>query len=151
MARAHPCLRLLRSTFPYQHPSTERAIPELCNTHMRAPLQAWNTETTKVTPTSLTVVPLLWCRPLVLHRRRSVMFVHEETKSVYRKEMTIMTKTAISRNPSQVSGESSHVDAVRDPPPSTQLCPLLSVTMNVHRHTSPVVSLSLEFFDIPSF
>jgi hypothetical protein len=63
------------------------------------------------------------------------MFVHEETKLVYHKEMSIMTKTAMPKNPSQVSGESSHVDAVRDPS-LTQLFPCSVVLLYYHERTS---------------
>lgn len=138
-ARPHPCLRLLRSTFLYQHPKIERATAVFRNTHMRTQLLAWILQMTKHTPTSPTVVPLLWCRLLVLHHRRSVMFVHGETKLVYHKETSIMTKTAMPRNPSQVSGKSSHVDAVRDPF-LTQLCSCSVVLLCHHERTSSRVA-----------
>lgn len=139
LARPHLCQRLLRSTFPYQHLRTERVTPVFRNTHMRTPLLAWIMETTKRTPTSPMVVLHLWCRLLVLHHRRSVMFVHEEMKLVYHKETSIMTKMAMPRNPSQASGESSHVDAARDPSP-TQLCPCSVVLLSYHERTSSHVA-----------
>lgn len=106
LARPHPCLRQLKSTFPYQHLKTGRVIPVLRNTLTRMPLQAWIMEMTKHTPINPMVVLLPWCQPLVLYHQRSAMFVHEETKLVFHKGTNIMTKTAMSRNPSQVSGES---------------------------------------------
>ena len=121
LARPHPCLRLLRSTFLYQHLRIERATTVFHNTHMRMLLQAWIMETTKHIPTNPTVVPLPWCRLLVLYHLRSVMFVHERTKLAYHKEMSITTRTAMPRSPSQVSGESLRVDAVKRPPPGAAL------------------------------
>lgn len=147
-ARPRPCLRLLRSTFPYQHFRIGRVTSLLRNTHTRTQLRVWIMETTKHTSISLMVVHHLWCRPLVLHHRRSVMFVHEETKLVYHKEMGVMTKTATPRNPSQVSGECSLVDAVRNPS-STQLFPSFRrACLSPRTYTSPVISSPLNF-DIP--
>jgi len=136
LASPHPCLWLLKSTFPYQHLRTERVTPVRHSTHMRMPRQAWITETMKHTPTSPTVVLLLWCPLLVLHRLRSAMFVHEETKLVYHKEMSITTKTAMPRNPNQVSGELSHVDVVRDP--STTQLYSCSVALLCCRERTPI-------------
>lgn len=123
LARLHPYLRLPRSTFPSQRLRTEQATTVFRNTRMPMPLQARIMEMTKRTPTNPMVVPLLWYRMLVLHHLQSVMFVHEETKSVYHKETSIMTRTAMPRSPSQVSGESLHVDAVETPiPVQLRLC-----------------------------
>ena len=149
LVKPHPCLLLLRSMFPYQH-RTEQATPVLRHIHTRMPLRAWIMQTRKHTPTNPTVVPHQWCPLLVLYHRRSVMFVHKETKLAYHMETSITTKTAMPTNPSQVSGEFFHVDAVDRPVLAALLALPPFVTTNVHYHTLPAIS-SPSNFDIPPF